>query len=267
MQRKAAVAGQFYPGQEPELRRMVQDYMPSGLAVQPAIGILSPHAGYIYSGAIAGATFARVDVPQRVVILGPNHHGLGHPAAVYPDGSWWTPLGETSIDAELAAAICDQCPELVKDAFAHRLEHSLEVQLPFIQVKAPQATIVPICLGALPLDDLLSLGEGLGRVLAAFPGKVLMVASSDMSHYLAGDVAREKDHRALAPLLALDPETLYRTVREERISMCGMMPAVVMLAAARQLGAQKAELVRYGNSGEVTGDQSQVVGYAGVIVR
>ncbi len=267
MQRKAAVAGKFYPGQETELRRMVQNYMPAAPAVQTAIGILSPHAGFVYSGAIAGATFARIEVPQRVVILGPNHHGLGHPAALFPDGSWWTPLGESVVDAELAAAISEQCPELARDASAHRLEHSLEVQLPFIQVRAPQATIVPICLGDLSLDDLLSLGEGLARALADCPDRVLMVASSDMSHYLAGDIARERDQHALAPFLALDPETLYRTVYEERISMCGMIPAVVMLAAARRLGAQKAELVRYGNSGEVTGDQSQVVGYAGAIVR
>ncbi|MFA7535172.1 MAG: AmmeMemoRadiSam system protein B [Desulfuromonadales bacterium] len=266
MQRKPSVAGQFYPGQEHALRRMVEDFTRGDVAPQSAIGILSPHAGYIYSGAIAGETFARVEVPGKVVLLGPNHHGIGHPAAVYAQGSWLTPLGEIAVDAELAAAILAACPGMAADSAAHRLEHSLEVQLPFIQVRSPQAAIVPICLGGLPLADLLAIGEGLGRLLASRTEKILLVASSDMSHYLSGDVAREKDGRALAPLLAVDPAALYRIVSDERISMCGMMPAVVMLAAARFVGASRAELVRYGNSGEVTGDQSQVVGYAGAIV-
>ncbi len=266
MQRKPAVAGQFYPGEARALRPLVEGFMRSSVAPQTAIGILAPHAGYVYSGAIAGETFARIEIPANVIILGPNHHGIGHPAAVFARGSWLTPLGETAVDEELAAAILQACPQTAADTAAHRMEHSLEVQLPFIQTRAPQARIVPICLAGLPLTDLLAIGEGLGRLLAARPEKVLLVASSDMSHYISGDAAREKDGRALAPFLALDPETLYRTVRDERISMCGMIPAVVMLAAAKALGAARAELVRYGNSGEVTGDQSQVVGYAGAIV-
>ncbi len=244
----------------------MKQLMPPAEEEREAVGIVVPHAGYLYSGAIAGQTFARVGVPKRVVILGPNHHGLGQPAAVYPEGSWLTPLGEIAIDRELTAAILRECPGMVPDAAAHRLEHSLEVQLPFIQVRQPQAAIVPICLSFGQIDDLLALGEGLGRALAACPEKVLMVASSDMTHYEPGTVAREKDRQALEPLLALDPQGLYHTVRGERISMCGVVPTVVMLAAARHLGASRAELVHYGNSGDVTGDQSQVVGYAGVIV-
>jgi AmmeMemoRadiSam system protein B len=266
MQRQPAVAGQFYPGNPEQLRRTVQQMLPADAKALPALAVMVPHAGYVYSGAIAGETFARVRIPGRVVILGPNHHGLGHPAAVFAEGSWLTPLGESAVDTELAAALLAGCPELAADAAAHRFEHSLEVQLPFLQALAPRAAIVPICLGHLPLGRLLLLGEAIGAVLERFPGETLLVASTDMTHYEEGGAARVKDRHALDRVLALDPEGLYRTVREERISMCGVLPTVTMLAAARRLGAAAASLVRYGNSGDVTGDQAQVVGYAGVVV-
>jgi len=266
MQRDPAVAGQFYPGDSETLRHAVSGLLCAPAAPRRAFGIVSPHAGYIYSGAIAGETFASVLVPQKVVILGPNHHGLGHPAAIYPSGSWVTPLGETAIDEELAVAILESCPGTAFDRGGHRLEHSLEVQLPFIQVRAPSATIVPICLGRLALEELLAMGEGLARVLSGCGSEVLIVASSDMSHYEPSGVAREKDMRAIDRILAVDPEGLYATVREGAISMCGVLPTVVFLAAARRLGATSAELVRYGHSGEVSGDHDAVVGYAGVVV-
>lgn len=266
MQRPSAVAGQFYPRQPDLLRQTVEELLGPSAAPQAAVGVMVPHAGYAYSGAIAGETFARVRVPRRVVILGPNHHGVGHPAAVYAAGSWSTPLGETAVDSELAGLLLAECPGLGDDPAAHRFEHSLEVQVPFLRLLNPQAAIVPVCLGRLSLDDLLTLGEGMGRVLSRFPGEALLVASTDMTHYEPGDVARKKDRSALGKVLALDPEGLFRTVRDGRISMCGMIPTVLMLAAARRLGATAATLVRYGNSGEVTGDQAQVVGYAGVVV-
>jgi AmmeMemoRadiSam system protein B len=225
-----------------------------------------PHAGYVYSGAIAGETFARVQIPSRIVIIGPNHHGVGHPAAVFPAGSWLTPLGEAAVDGELADLLLAECPGLSADPSAHRFEHSLEVQVPFIQILNPQAAIVPICLGHLCLEDLLAIGKALGKVLTRFGQNVLLVASTDMTHYEPGDIARGKDRLALDRVLAIDPEGLYRTVCERRISMCGFMPTVMMLAAATELGATTARLVRYGNSGDVTGDQTEVVGYAGVIV-
>lgn len=266
MQRPSAVAGQFYPRQPNLLRQTLEELVPQVPAPQPAIGVMVPHAGYPYSGAIAGETFARVQIPPRVVILGPNHRGVGHPAAVFPSGSWLTPLGEAVVDVELAQRLLAECPGLSADTAAHRFEHSLEVQVPFLQYLNPQSAIVPICLGHLLLDDLLAIGTALGGALARFGEKVLLVASSDMTHYESGEVARRKDRLALDRLLALDPEGLYRTVSERRISMCGFMPTVLMLAAAAELGATTASLVRYGNSGDVTGDQAQVVGYAGVIV-
>ncbi len=267
MERQPAVAGQFYPVKAESLRKLLSELIPSPSSKRPALGIISPHAGYVYSGAIAGKTFARVEIPGKIVILGPNHHGFGPPAAVYPSGTWLTPLGKVGIDSRLAQDILRSCPKMTADEAAHRFEHSLEVQVPFIQALAPEATIVPICLGHVPLPDLLAMGEALGKVLSEQGRGVLMVASSDMTHYEPGEAAREKDRRALDRILALDPEGLFRTVREGEISMCGVLPVVVMLVAARQLGAARATLVHYGNSGDVTGDQSQVVGYAGVIVE
>ncbi|MEJ2201590.1 MAG: AmmeMemoRadiSam system protein B [Desulfuromonadaceae bacterium] len=266
MSRMPAVAGRFYPGQRQELQRVVEAYSRSPGGKCSAIGVVVPHAGFIYSGAIAGATFGRVQIPQRVVILGPNHHGLGHPVAVYAKGSWQTPLGSVAVDETLAQAILGGCPDLAADETAHKFEHSLEVQLPFIQVLAPQAGIVPICLGRIGLTETLRLGNDLGRVLAQYPGETLIVASSDMTHYEPGPVARKKDLRALQQIQDLDPSGLYQTVYSESISMCGVIPVVVMLSAALRLGAQSVELIHYGNSGDVTGDQAEVVGYAGVVV-
>lgn len=267
MSRQPAVAGQFYPGTPQSLRKMLAELIPSVSPKRRALGIVAPHAGYVYSGSIAGETFAQVDVPSKVLILGPNHHGLGPSAAVYPSGTWVTPMGEIGVDEHLVRRVVERCRGMSADEGAHRFEHSLEVQVPFVQALAPEAEIVPICLGSSPLDELLAMGESLGTVLAEEEQDVLMVASSDMTHYERGDVAREKDMRALDRILDLDPAGLYRTVREGEISMCGVVPVVVMLAAAVQLGAARATLVRYGNSGDVTGDQSQVVGYAGVIVE
>ncbi|AMV72347.1 AmmeMemoRadiSam system protein B [Desulfuromonas carbonis] len=265
MLRQAAVAGQFYNSDPLLLRRQILELTPEATTRQ-ALGIVSPHAGYIYSGAIAAETFARVAIPDRVVIIGPNHHGFGHPAAIYADGSWETPLGKVHVDADFAGRLLQRCPQTGADSAAHRFEHSLEVQVPFLQVRNPGARIVPLCLGHLPLTELLEIGEGLATLIAEDLHPTLIVVSSDMTHYEAGEIARGKDQLAIDCVLALDPEGLYRTVRERRISMCGVLPTVVLLAAARVLGATGAELIRYGNSGDVTGDQQEVVGYAGLAI-
>jgi len=266
MNRSPAVAGQFYPDNPSILRRLVQGYCPVAAEKIAALGIMVPHAGYVYSGAIAGAAFSRIRIPAKVILLGPNHHGLGARAALFPAGNWQTPLGPMAIDEDLAGELSAACPLLSEDSRAHLAEHSLEVQIPFLQVLAPDCRIVPLCLGHLSLAELLELGAALARILAAHPGEVLMVASSDMTHYEPGVVAREKDERALQRIIALDPAGLYQTVRVGHISMCGVLPTVAMLEAARLAGASRATLVRYGNSGDITGDQSSVVGYAGVVL-
>ena len=266
MLRSAVVAGQFYPGRKEKLLETVAAMMPVSVSERPAIAVMSPHAGYIYSGEVAGRTFSGVKIPDEVIILGPNHHGRGHVAAVYADGAWETPLGQTMISADLAGRVLAECPMTANDSVAHLYEHSLEVQVPFLQYRAPHTRIVPVCISRMPLALLLQLGDGLARAVASCSSRPLLVASTDMTHYESGERAREKDFLALEKVLGLDPEGLYEVVQENRISMCGVLPTVVMLQAALALGADKAELVEYSNSGDVTGDQSEVVGYAGVRV-
>ena len=263
MEREPAVAGRFYPGEPERLRADLARYLGAGGAGRPAIGVLAPHAGYVYSGAIAGATYAEVAIPARVIVLCPNHTGVGPPASLWSDGHWRTPLGDVPVDAALARDLL-ACPLVSADRSAHRFEHALEVQLPFLQARRPGVSIGPLCLGPLDLADC----EALGRAVAdaARATGALVVASSDMSHYLPAGECERQDRRALDALLALEPERLHETVRDERISMCGVVPATVMLFAARELGAAGARLVRYGNSGDVNGDRDSVVGYAGAVV-
>jgi hypothetical protein len=266
MQRMPVVAGQFYPDQADKLRREVEGYLAGAPSPRSAIGIMVPHAGYLYSGAIAGQTFSQIEIPPAVILLGPNHTGHGARLSVFPNGSWTTPLGETLVDGDLAARIVKECPGAMADDLAHRHEHSLEVQLPFIQVLSPTTKIVPVCIGHSALDDLLAFGEALGRVLQQAASRVLLVASSDMTHYEPAEKARQQDLKAVEKILQLDPAGLYHLVLGERISMCGVFPMVVLLAAARLLKARKGTLVHYGNSGDITGDRAEVVGYAGVII-
>jgi MEMO1 family protein len=266
MMRAPAVAGQFYPGNSTVLAAELSRLIPSVAERRLALGVMSPHAGYVYSGAVAGRTFAAVTIPPEVVILGPNHHGVGHQAAVYSRGGWEMPLGVVPIAEQLAEAVLTACPMTAADPAAHRFEHSLEVQVPFLQALAGELAIVPICIGRLPLEVLLALGDGLAVALRTRPVRPLLVASTDMTHYESGEAARRKDELALRHVLDLDPAGLYRTVSANRISMCGVLPTVIMLQAAKALGASRAELACYANSGDVTGDQREVVGYAGVIV-
>ena len=266
MFRAPAVAGQFYPGSRAALEHVLAQLIPAVDHKRQVLGVMSPHAGYVYSGAVAGLTYAGIEIPREVVILGPNHRGVGHQAAVFHRGNWETPLGNVPIAEELADAVLASCPSTGADTLAHRYEHSLEVQVPFLQSIAMELAIVPVCIGRLSLDTLLALGDGLATALSVRPRLPLIVASTDMTHFESGPEAKRKDHLALQYVLSLDPEGLYRIVRDNRISMCGVLPTVVMLRAALALGATAAELVAYANSGDVTGDQREVVGYAGVIV-
>lgn len=264
MDREPAVAGRFYTDEPAALARQVDRFLAAGAGPRVrARGLVAPHAGYVYSGAVAGAVYARVEVPARVIVLGPNHTGLGRKAALWPGGAWRLPGGGVPIDAALTAALA-AAPLVEADPEAHLLEHSLEVQVPFLARARPDVSFAALCLGPLSWAECEALGAEVARAAAA--AGALVVASSDMSHYLPAEAAREQDHRALERLLALDPEGLYAVVRREAITMCGVVPATVMLVAAKALGATRAELVRYANSGEVNGDLRQVVGYAGVLV-
>lgn len=261
MLREPAVAGRFYPGNPARLAADVDGYLRTDAARLPALGLVAPHAGYTYSGAIAGEVYRKVVIPPRVVVLGPNHTGLGAMASLWPGGRWRTPLGEVEIDDGLTDVLTD-APGIEIDDQAHLHEHSLEVQVPFLQRSQPALTLAAICLGPLSWRGCEDLGRAVGRAAAA--AGALVVASSDMSHYVSAAEAREKDRRAIDRMLALDPAGLFDVVRREKISMCGFVPATVMLVAALEMGATAAELVRYGHSGEVTGDDAQVVGYAAI---
>jgi len=271
--RQPAVAGRFYPANAQHLRAEVETYttVPAGAAAEPetkirALGCLVPHAGYMYSGHVAGAVFRRLELPRRFVILCPNHTGMGEPLAIMSGGSWHTPLGDVPIDQELAKQLKSRLPLLSEDQVAHRYEHALEVQLPFLQVLAPGFRFVPITVGTSNFEVLSALGVVIGTVAAEAGEPVLVVASSDMNHYESDSVTRVKDRRAIEQMLALDPRGLYDVVHQADISMCGYGPAVAMLTAARKLGATRAELIRYATSGDVSGDRDMVVGYAGIAV-
>lgn len=264
MQRQPAVAGQFYPGSEGKLRAALSRLIPENASPQPAKGIISPHAGYIYSGAIAGQLYSRVIVPDTVLIIGPNHHGSGAAAALYPDGEWLTPLGTSTVNSRLNSLLLRHTPYIQSDSIAHQLEHSLEVQLPFIQYQRPDATISALCIGHGDYPPLRDIGRGIAAAIREYGGEVLIVASSDMTHYESADSARLKDEIALERALALDGKGLLEICQRRGITMCGVVPATVMIEAVRELGATKAELVAYGTSGDVTGDNQQVVGYAAV---
>jgi AmmeMemoRadiSam system protein B len=226
-----------------------------------------PHAGYIYSGHVAGAVYARLDLPARFILLGPRHYPRGAQMAILSEGAWRTPLGDAQIDAPIAAELRSACPLLREDSVAHQSEHALEVQLPFLQRRAGNFRFVPIALGNVRFDELETLGRSLAKVVAAAAEPVLIVASSDMNHYESDAVTRVKDRKALDRILALDPQGLFDVVQREKISMCGVGPAVSVIVAARELGAAEAELVRYATSGDVNGEREEVVGYAGVVIH
>jgi len=287
MLRHPAVAGQFYKGSPGELMQQVREFIVPGVVKTKALGIVSPHAGLIYSGSVAGAVYSRIELPDTFVLIGPNHTGLGAPVSLMARGRWETPLGLVEIDEALADSILSKSARIHEDSLAHLREHSLEVQLPFIQHFKRDFKIVPIQMLDTSLETCKEVGKAIGEAIAEFGmrsseykaenkseirnpkseiPKVLIIASSDMSHYERAAVAKEKDFKAIKQILDRDPEGLYRVVREYGITMCGYGPAVAMLVACKLLGATRAELVKYTNSGEVSGDYDQVVGYAGIVV-
>lgn len=264
--RHPAVAGRFYPRNPDTLRADVLSYISPRQEPVSALGCVVPHAGYIYSGQVAGAVYARINLPKRCFLLCPNHTGMGPPLSIMSSGSWETPLGPAAVDSILANNLKQKFPLLNEDAEAHRSEHAAEVQIPFLQATRPDCAFVPIALGTAQFEILENLGLAMAEVVAAQNEPMLIIASSDMNHYESDAVTRIKDHKAIDRILALDPRGLFDVVIEENISMCGFGPTVVMLTAAKRLGAKAAELIRYATSGDVSGDREMVVGYAGIVV-
>ena len=266
MLRMPAVSGRFYPSNPTELTALIRQYtkVEKEEALLKAKACLVPHAGYVYSGHVAGAVYGRISIPRKIVILGVRHYPHGANAAILSSGAWRTPLGDAPIDEPLAAALLAACPLLREDSVAHSSEHSLEVQIPFLQVLQPGFTFVPIALGTVRFEDLVAIGEGIGNVMAASGEEILLLTTSDLNHYENDAMTRVKDAKAIERLLAMDARGLYDTCRNEGISMCGLGPAVAMLSALQRTGTTRAELVRYATSANVSGDFSAVVGYAGM---
>lgn len=264
MIRQPAVAGSFYPDNPGQLLKQLGSLLQSEQVPQPATGIIVPHAGYVYSGAVAGELLAQTRIPRTVLLFGPNHYGAGDAIACSAADAWQTPLGTVSIATELRSTLCVEAPQIRQDERAHLQEHSLEVMLPLLQQRQADLQIVPIALRSLPLADCLQLGSSVANVLRGLGDEVLMLASSDMSHFLDAETTYRLDHLAIDAMTAFDPQRLFSTVAENRISMCGVLPAVVVMQAAKELGARECQLVRYAHSGQVNGDNSRVVGYAGL---
>ncbi len=265
--RQPAVAGRFYPAQRDALIREVETHIDRDGKKSQALGIVSPHAGFMYSGDVAGAVYSRIEIPDTVILIGPNHTGMGEAVAVMSEGVWSMPMGDIAIDQELADAICDETVIVKKDDSAHKFEHSLETQLPFLQYFKKDFQIVPICLRRVKISSCKELSEGIVRAVKRLDKPVLLVASSDMTHYESHDEASVKDRMAINCVTNYDPVGLFETVQSENITMCGVNPVTVMLMCAETLGAKEAELVKYMTSGEVSGDMEKVVGYAGMIIH
>ena len=267
MSRMPAVAGRFYDADPVKLQQDLRDLLPAKKVKIAAKLLIVPHAGYVYSGRIAGTVFTHVEIPETVVLLGPNHHNVGAPLAVSTE-DWETPLGTVPLAADLATMIVKKSALFTPDDLGHEQEHSLEVQLPFLQMLQPKKLqIVPICVSRLSLQQCREAGAELAKAIKKFAKPVLMIASTDMTHYEPRHQASEKDQLALGDMLSLDPAALYRTVLTKRITMCGVMPVSIALFAALALGAEQADLLCCTDSGYVNDDTERVVGYAGLTVH
>jgi MEMO1 family protein len=267
MTRTPVVADRFYPGNPEQLRSTMKMLVPEVPEEnkKPALAVVMPHAGYIYSGATAGATISQVRVPETVLIMGPNHHGRGAALALGTE-DWRMPLGMVAVDRQFAVSILQHSSVIVEDSDAHLLEHSIEVQVPFLQQVQKRLMIAPLVVSQIPYDLCLTAAHDLAATIRSYGRPVLIVASTDMSHYESRQEAAKKDSLAIERILALDPQGLYATVLGNQISMCGVIPTTIALLTALELGATRADLIRYTDSGEASGDTSQVVGYAGLII-
>ncbi len=265
--RPAAVAGRFYPADADELSTLVEGYLadaPKRTVSCPAIMV--PHAGLVYSGSIAGQVFAKVKVPDTVIVIGPKHTRLGVEWAVAPHEKWSIPGGEIASDPELARRLADAIPGLQLDAAAHQAEHGIEVELPFLARRNPNVRVVGITIGGGDRENCKQFADGLTGVLKELPEQPLLVISSDMNHYANDQENRRLDEIAMQSLERLDPDDLFQTVTGHAISMCGVLPAVIAMDTVKRLHRiKKAERVAYATSADVSGDKSRVVGYCGML--
>jgi MEMO1 family protein len=267
MLRNPVVAGQYYPESSAQIKSMIESFIDRKAEKEDADGLLVPHAGYIYSGSVAAAVLSRIKFKDTFIIIGPNHTGRGKPFSIMTEGTWRTPMGDVQIDADLASKLAKGSKYLEVDFGAHEFEHSIEVQLPFLQYFKPDVKFVPIILSSGSLEIYQAIGREIARTLQEMKKEAIILASSDMNHYEPQKVSRQKDRQAIEAMLEVNGEELLKRVEEQDISMCGYAPAIVMMSALGGPGAARAELVKYQTSGDVTGDLSAVVGYAGIILK
>ncbi len=273
--RNPVVAGRFYPAERSVLQEELTSFLVSKKKIKDAFAIIAPHAGYMYSGKTAGMTYASVDVPDVAIVMCPNHTGLGYPISLHPAQNWTTPIGPINVDLEILKKIKEKLPQAEFDTGAQLKEHSLEVQVPFIQMCNPQARIVPITLANMPLSIIQKLGAILCDIIIEEEShtgtRPLIVASSDMTHFESAKSAKINDMLAIEQIKMFDTKGFLDTVEENNITLCGLYPISVMMETANNYKKAKgttmnAELIDYTNSGMVTGDTDNVVAYAGMVV-
>lgn len=270
--REPVVAGQFYPSNPKSLREQIEGFSKENAAVdniqREVIACLLPHAGYIYSGLVAFSAVSSLKIKDNLIILGPNHTGIGSAFSVFDEGSWVTPLGALNINASLVNALLKKTALLKVDCQAHKFEHSIEVQLPILQYVKGNFSFAPIVILSNDFAECKELGLAMASVIKelSLEKETLIVASSDMNHYEEASITKKKDKQAIQAILELDEAKLWSVIKEYDISMCGYAPAVAMISAAKALGAKNGKLIKYQTSGDVNGDNSSVVGYAGITV-
>ncbi|MBT3181304.1 MAG: AmmeMemoRadiSam system protein B [Deltaproteobacteria bacterium] len=267
MDRKPAVAGRFYPGTEKSLRKELKRLLSTDKTPRKAICAIAPHAGYIYSGGIAGEVFSSVEVPSCCIILSPNHTGIGAKAALMTKGSWTIPTGRIPVNEEISTKLLSLCNDLKDDSSAHLEEHSLEVQLPFLLARQPGLTIVPITISHINFSACSKIAEAIAELIDSRDENILIVASTDMNHYEDQTHTLEKDRLAIERVVSLDPNGLLSTCAEKQISMCGVVPTAIAISASKKLGASSVTLIDHKTSGDISGDYNAVVGYAGFIIE
>jgi AmmeMemoRadiSam system protein B len=263
--RAPAVSGQFYPRSKNDLQREISRCFESvPMGERPVLGAVVPHAGYIYSGNTAAYVYSVLPGADTFVLLGPNHTGYGSPVSVSSE-KWSTPMGDVNTDLEFIKALPKRIIDT--DESAHKYEHSIEVQLPFLQHRFSDFNIVPICMGMQDEETAIEVGMELAEAVRKMNRKIVIIASSDFSHYKRDKVAREDDAYFISSILGMDIPGFYRKLYERNATVCGYGPISAMLAASKALGAKKASLLKYSTSGDTTGDLAAVVGYAGIIVE
>jgi len=277
--RRPAVAGSFYAGDSKSLNVQIENCFLHKIGpgeiplVNPnrennIIGLVSPHAGYMYSGPVAANGFYKIALdgkPDTIIILGPNHQGFGEDISIMAEGKWKTPLGELEIDADIAENILKNSKIIKNDKKAHQYEHSIEVQLPFIQyIFGKDIKFVPICMTRQDIDTDIEIAKSICS--SVVDKSILIIASSDFTHYEPQEYAKNVDKQAINAIIEFNPKKLYDIIYQQRLTMCGPGPITTMLIACKTLGAKKAALLKYATSGDITGTYDQVVGYASLLV-